>query len=96
MLLVVSNESSMATCCGRDSPDSSTTNSCKKDCALGIAAEMLDSFMPLGIRHLAIQALEADVIDIECFTDKVEHLGPVREDDTRILSATTMGDKVKI
>ena len=52
--------------------------------------------MPLWRRHLSIQALKVDVVGIQCLTDEVKHLGPVREDDTRMRLATTRDDAVRI
>lgn len=52
--------------------------------------------MPLWRRHLSVQALKVDVVGIQCLTDEVKHLGPVSEDDTRIRSATTWDDVVRI
>ena len=77
-----------------DSPNSSTADSCKKDCAPRILAEILNSPVSLWRRHLSIQALKADVIGGQCLTDEVKHLGPVREDDARMRSATIGQDGV--
>ena len=78
------------------SPYSGTTDSCKKDCAPRIIAEIVNSLVSLWRRHLSVQALKTDVIDIQCLSDEVEHLGPVREDNAKMRSATTSGERVKV
>ena len=78
------------------SPYSGTADSCKKDCALRIVAEIVNSFVSLWRRHLSIQALKTDVIGIQSLRDEVEHLGPVREDNAKMRSAITGEDRVEI
>jgi hypothetical protein len=41
-------------------PNTSATNGCKKDGTIGIIAKALDSCVPLGGGHLAIQAFIAN------------------------------------
>lgn len=79
-----------------DLPNSGTSDSCEKDCALGIGAKFVDSSMSLWRRHLSVQALKADIIGIQCMTDEVKHLGPVRENDAEMRSATTRKDATRI
>ena len=78
------------------SPYSGTTDGCKKDCAPRIVAEVGNGLVSLWRRHLSVQALETDVIGIQCLRDEVEHLGPVREDDAKMRSAITGGDRDEI
>ena len=78
------------------SPYSGTTDSCKKDCASRIVAEIVNSLVSLWRRHLSVQALKTDVIEIQCLRDEVEHLGPVRENNAKKRSAITGGDRVEI
>lgn len=77
-------------------PNSGTTDSCEKDCALDIVAELLNGLMSLGCRHLSVQTLKFDVTGIQGLTDEVEHLRPVREDDARTRSAMNKENGSKI
>ena len=78
------------------SPYSGTTDSCQKDCAPRIVAEIVNGLVSLRRRHLSVQALKTDVIGIQCLRDEVQHFGPVREDNAKMRSAITGGDRVEI
>lgn len=78
------------------SPYSGTTDSCQEDCAPRVIAEIMNSPVSLWRRHLCVQALKTDIIGIQCLRDEVEHFGPVRENNAKMRSVITGGDRVEI